>query len=86
MRTIKKLGIVAVAVMTATAIFAQKREKYEFKRNLPVYADSLLKDLTYPMAWGNSPVKDFDEWRKVARQKVFDCMLAPPRLLLTAMT
>ena len=78
MRTIKKLGIVAVAVMTATAIFAQKREKYEFKRSLPVYADSLLKDLTYPMAWGNSPVKDFDEWRKVARQKVFDCMLTPP--------
>lgn len=57
---------------------AQKREKYEFKRNLPVYADSLLKDLTYPMAWGNSPISDFDEWRKTARQKVFDCMLTPP--------
>ena len=39
---------------------AQKRTKYEFSRNLPVYADSLLKDLTYPMAWGNSPIKDFD--------------------------
>ena len=57
---------------------AQKRSKYEFKRNLPVYADSLLKDLTYPMAWGNSPISDFDEWRKTARQKVFDCMLTPP--------
>jgi hypothetical protein len=57
---------------------AQKRQKYEFCRNLPVYADSLLKDLTYPMAWGNSPITDFDEWRRVARQKVFDCMLTPP--------
>ncbi len=58
--------------------FAQKREKYEFKRNLPVYADSLIADLDYPMAWGNSDIKDFDEWRKAARQKVLDCMLMPP--------
>ena len=57
---------------------AQKRAKYEFQRNLPVYADSLLKDLTYPMAWGNSPITDFDAWRQAARQKVFDCMLTPP--------
>ena len=77
MRT-KRLVLVAVAVVMATAIFAQKRAKYEFKRNLPVYADSLLKDLTYPLAWGNSPITDFEEWRKVARQKVFDCMLTPP--------
>ena len=57
---------------------AQKCAKFEFKRNLPVYADSLLKDLTYPMAWGNSPITDFAEWRRAARQKVFDCMLTPP--------
>ena len=62
-------------VLTATA---QKREKYEFIRNLPVYADSLIADLTYPMAWGNSEITDFDEWKRVARQKVFDCMLTPP--------
>ena len=77
MRT-KRLVLVAVAVVMAIAISAQKRAKYEFKRNLPVYADSLLKDLTYPLAWGNSPITDFEEWRKVARQKVFDCMLTPP--------
>ena len=57
---------------------AQKRSKFEFKRNLPVYADSLLKDLTYPLAWGNSPIRDFGEWRRAARQRVFDCMLTPP--------
>lgn len=54
------------------------RMKYEFRRNLPVYADSLLEDLNYPLAWGNSDIKDFGEWKKVARQKVFDCMLMPP--------
>ena len=57
---------------------AQQREKYEFVRNLPVYADSLIADLTYPLAWGHSEVQDFDEWKKTARQKVFDCMLLPP--------
>ena len=57
---------------------AQQREKYEFKRNLPVYADSLIADLTFPLAWGNSDIKDFDTWKQAARQKVFDCMLTPP--------
>ena len=57
---------------------AQQREKYEFSRNLPVYADSLIADLTYPLAWGNNEITDFDAWKKAARQKVFDCMLMPP--------
>ena len=57
---------------------AQQRAKYEFMRNLPVYADSLIADLTYPLAWGHSEVTDFGAWRQMARQKVFDCMLMPP--------
>ena len=64
--------------MLALTASAQKRSKYEFSRNLPVYADSLIADLTYPMAWGKSPIKKFSKWRKAARQKVFDCMLTPP--------
>ena len=67
-------------LLVATTLWAQQRERYEFRRNLPVYADSLLADLTYPLAWGNSDITDFSEWRRVARQKVFDCMLsAPPK-------
>ena len=62
-------------VLTATA---QKREKYEFIRNLPVYADSLIADLTYPLAWGHSDIRDFNAWKRAAREKVFDCMLTPP--------
>ena len=76
-----KTRFLCVLILWATAwisLSAQKRDKYEFMRNLPVYADSLIADLTYPMAWGNSPIKDFDEWKQVARQKVFDCMLTPP--------
>ena len=57
---------------------AQKRAKYEFKRNLPVYADSLIADFNYPLAWAGSGINDFETWKHVARQKVFDCMLTPP--------
>lgn len=75
---IRKLTILAACLTTVLAIYAQKRDKYEFKRNLPVYADSLIADLTYPLAWGNSDITDFGEWKRAARQKVFDCMLPPP--------
>ena len=74
-RTASLTILLLLCILTAGA---QQREKYEFSRNLPVYADKLLADLTYPMAWGNSAITDFDEWRKAARQKVFDCMLTPP--------
>lgn len=67
-----------IALFATLSLKAQKRTKYEFKRNLPVYADSLIQDLTYPMAWDHSPITDFDLWRQTARQKVFDCMLTPP--------
>ena len=73
-------GVMAVAalMLMTTEADGQKRERWEFERNLPVYTDSLLKDLTYPMAWENSGMTDFDEWRRVAREKVLDCMLMPP--------
>ena len=67
-----------VSLFSVVSLYAQKRAKYEFRRNLPVYADSLIKDLTYPLAWGNCDIKNFDAWRKAARQKVMDCMLTPP--------
>ena len=72
------LVIVACCLLCDFSVKAQQRNKFEFRRNLPVYADSLLRDLTYPLAWGNSEIRDFDAWRKAARQKVFDCMLTPP--------
>jgi len=74
----KVLILLTLMLLCESGAFAQKREKYEFKRNLPVYADSLIADLTYPMAWDNCGLKDFQEWKRMARQKVFDCMLMPP--------
>ena len=73
-----RCAFILLLLLCCSYSYAQKREKYEFKRNLPVYADSLIADLTYPLAWGNSDIKDFDVWRSTARKKVFECMLTPP--------
>ena len=47
----------------------QKREKYEWQGEIPTYVETLKKELTYPMAWGNSPIKNFKKWKKAARAK-----------------
>lgn len=57
----------------------QKREKYEWQGEIPTYVETLKKELTYPMAWGNSPIRNFKKWKKAARTKVFECMMTPPK-------
>ena len=57
----------------------QKREKYEWQGEIPTYVETLKKELTYPMAWGNSPIKNFKKWKKAARENVFECMMTPPK-------
>ena len=57
----------------------QKREKYEWQGEIPTYVETLKKELTYPLAWGNSPIKNFKKWKKAARAKVFECMMTPPK-------
>lgn len=57
----------------------QKREKYEWQGEIPTYVETLKKELTYPMAWGNSPIKNFKKWKKATRAKVFECMMTPPK-------
>ena len=74
----------AMAAATATGAYAQKnklqkRENYEFTFDLPRYVEELKTELTYPLAWGNSPISDFGEWKKAARAKVLECMMTPPR-------
>ena len=57
----------------------QKREAYEWDGEIPTYVEQLKQELTYPMAWGNSPVKKFSKWKKLARTKVLECMMTPPK-------
>lgn len=74
-----KRSILFISVLfTFTVVSAQKREHYEFYNDFPVYADKLLAQLTYPLAWGNSDIKDFSKWKDTARKKVLECMMTPP--------
>lgn len=36
---------------------------------------ALKKDLTFPLAWGTSPIRDFGTWRSAARAKVEECLV-----------
>lgn len=77
-RTQRSLLLIACLGMSATAVFAQKRSRYEYYKDIPAYVDSIQNELTYPMAWGNSRETDFDKWRTLAREKVLECMMTPP--------
>lgn len=71
-------NIVVATAQKKTKVPLQKRENYEFSFDLPKYVEQLKKELTYPLAWGNSDIKDFGEWKKVAKAKVLECMMTPP--------
>lgn len=81
---IKRLSLAALLLVVCVCADAQKsrkpqkRGKYEFSFDLPCYVEQLKKELTYPMAWGNSHTRNFGKWKKEARAKVFECMMAPP--------
>ena len=74
----KNLFFCVLGLVTSVTAFSQSVRGYELEREMPVFLDQLKKELTYPMAWGNSPVREFDEWRIQARSTVLDAMLAPP--------
>ncbi len=70
--------ILAAGTISVSAAFAQADKAYEFQRDMPVFLDSLKKELAYPLAWGNSDITDFNQWKDTARTKMFEEMLPPP--------
>jgi dienelactone hydrolase len=42
---------------------------------LPDFHPALKDALTFPLAWGNSPIRDFRAWRRAARAKVEELLL-----------
>ena len=48
------------------------------KNNLPIFRDKLADRLTFPLSWLSGNYKDFNAWRKAARDKVMECLMAPP--------
>ena len=79
MATMLVVSTAAVQAQQKKKTPLQKRENYEFTFDLPRYVEQLKKELTYPLAWGNSGIKDFVEWKTAARAKVLECMMTPPK-------
>ncbi|MGX1129704.1 dienelactone hydrolase [Streptomyces glaucescens] len=44
--------------------------------NLPDFHQALKDELTFPLAWGTSPLRDFRAWRRAARAVVEDHLFA----------
>lgn len=75
----KKHSIIALVLTLLTLpAWAQETEKYIFDDELPYFLDGMQKELTYPMAWGNSDIRQFDMWRSEARSVLRREMLMPP--------
>lgn len=47
---------------------------YGVAGNMPSFYTQLKQQLTYPMAWGNAPTRDFGQWRLQARDILQTCM------------
>ena len=64
----------------ATVEAEQAYAGHEVLNNMPAFYQQLKESLTYPLAWGNAPEKDFTRWRTQAREKLLECMQpAPPQ-------
>lgn len=74
----KKQLLTCMLGLVASATALSQTKPYELEREMPVFLDQLKKELTYPLAWGNSDITDFAQWRQTARDAVLDAMLAPP--------
>ncbi len=47
---------------------------YGITKNMPLFYKQLKEQLSYPMAWEKSPIRNFNKWRNKARKQVFECM------------
>lgn len=74
----KKYLFTCILGLFALTTALSQDKPYELEREMPVFLDQLKKELTYPLAWGNSEITDFGKWRQTAREAVLSAMLAPP--------
>jgi len=77
----KKIILTGLCVGLFLSLQAQElktRENHEIEWGEPVYYEKLIDRLTFPLAWENIGIEDFDAWKTIAREKLFECMLALP--------
>ena len=65
------LLLLALLLPEATA---QTDTAYGVVKNMPTFYEQLKQQLNYPLAWGRSPIRDFDAWRTEARRVLTECL------------
>ncbi len=74
----KKLQIIILVLLAGWAVNTHAQESeyptYGIQKAMPSFYEQLKQQLTYPMAWGNAPIKKFDKWRTEARSVLIECM------------
>lgn len=72
----KRFTFIFVCIALWQSLNAQEAANnlYEVTKNMPVFYEQIKQQLTYPEAWGQSPVKKFDKWRTEARKTLMECM------------
>ncbi|WP_321333014.1 alpha/beta hydrolase family protein [uncultured Bacteroides sp.] len=76
----KKTLFILLCVALCSTLRGQSTTKsaYEVTKNMPTFYRQMKQQLTYPMAWGNAPYKNFDRWRIKAREVLMECMQNRP--------
>lgn len=77
----KKFFLWACIASLSTLSIAQDNRQYlpyGIVNNMPTFYDKIKETLTFPMAWGNSPIQDYNTWRQEARNVFISCLLPVP--------
>lgn len=65
----KRLLFLTFLIVCAIATLAVAPSPgYETERDMPIYYEALRNELTYPDAWGNSEIVEYEQWRIHARK------------------
>ena len=72
----RRFAFIFVCIALLQSLNAQEaaNASYEVTKNMPVFYEQIKQQLTYPEAWGKSPVKKFAKWRTEARKTLMECM------------
>lgn len=75
----KRESVVILLLASLLRVYAvTPSQGYETTGDLPLYYETLREELTFPDAWGNSAITDYDAWREYARTLLMDCLQYEP--------
>lgn len=73
-------SLVADAVEASPTVVepSEQAAGYLFDKGHALFLEQMQAQLTYPLAWGNSDIVQYEAWRAAARNKLEEEMLMPP--------